>query len=174
MRHRHRHRHRHQEQGVALVVVMGLLASAVVVGAISVQSALVEERLASNYRAATLAQMRAEIAAAQAVASFSELVWGEGVLAIDSEHPNRWEDIISWEELVAHPLTTVLSSACEHNSCLFIPIERDGQPWVMALGAVIAVDSTDGESLLAQSLPVFINVKEGEVSQQTKATVVWH
>lgn len=161
-------RPRPQEQGAALVVVMALLASALIIGVICVQSAFVDERLASNYRASTLAQMRAEIAASQAVASFSELEWGGNVLTINSDQSLRWEDV------VAHPLTTVLGDDCEHNSCLFMPIERDGQPWVVALGAVITNANTDSEMLLAQSLPVFIKVEEGEESDQTQATVVWH
>ncbi|EGP20184.1 hypothetical protein GME_07689 [Halomonas sp. TD01] len=161
-------RQRRQEQGAALVVVMALLASALIIGVICVQSAFVDERLASNYRASTLAQMRAEIAASHAVASFNQLEWGDSVLTINSDHTLRWEDI------VVHPLTTVLGDDCEHNSCLFTPVERDGQPWVVALGAVITNANTDSEMLLAQSLPVFIKVEEGEESHQTKATVVWH
>ncbi|WAM55075.1 pilus assembly PilX family protein [Vreelandella venusta] len=157
---------RPQEQGAALVVVMALLASALIIGVICVQSAFVDERLASNYRASTLAQMRAEIAASKAVASFSELTWGESVLTINSDQTLRWEDV------VAHPSTTLLGEDCEHNSCLFTPVERDGQPWVVALGAVIS--DADSETLLAQSLPVFIKVEEGEESHQTQATVVWH
>lgn len=119
---------RPQEQGAALVVVMALLASALIIGVICVQSAFVDERLASNYRASTLAQMRAEIAASQAVASFSELTWGESVLRINSDQTLHWDDV------VAHLSTTLLGDDCEHNSCLFTPIERDGQPWVVALG----------------------------------------
>ncbi|MGP5561649.1 pilus assembly PilX family protein [Vreelandella alkaliphila] len=159
-------RPRTQEQGAALVVVMALLASALIIGVICVQSVFVDERLASNYRASTLAQMRAEIAASQAVASFSELEWGSNVLTINSDQTLRWEDV------VAHPLTTLLGDDCEHDSCLFTPIERDGQPWVVALGAVIS--DADSETLLAQSLPVFIKVEESEESHQTQATVVWH
>ncbi|WP_244208640.1 pilus assembly PilX family protein [Vreelandella andesensis] len=159
---------RPQEQGAALVVVMALLASALIIGVSCMQSAFVDERLASNYRASTLAQMRAEIAASQAVAAFSKLEWDDSVLSINSDQTFRWEDV------VAHPLTTVLGGDCEHNSCLFTPVERDGQPWVMALGAVIAGDNAASDTLLAQSLPVFIKVEEGEESHQTKATVVWH
>ncbi|WP_434983295.1 pilus assembly PilX family protein [Vreelandella zhaodongensis] len=159
---------RPQEQGAALVIVMALLASSLMIGVIGVQSALVEERLASNYRASTLAQMRAEIAASEAVAAFGELEWDDSILSINSDQTLRWEDV------VAHPLTVALDGDCEHNSCLYIPVERDGQPWVMALGVVIAADNTDGETLLAQSLPIFVRVKGEEESDETEATVVWH
>ncbi len=159
---------RPQEQGAALVIVMALLASALMIGVAGVQSALVEERLASNYRAAALAQMRAEIAASQAVASFQELAWEDSVLfSVNDDKTVRWEDIVT------HP-AAVLGSDCLHNSCLYIPVERDGQAWVMALGAVIAADSEDGEMPLAQSLPIFVRVEEVEESHQTQATVVWH
>ncbi|SER41378.1 Tfp pilus assembly protein PilX [Vreelandella subterranea] len=49
-----------KQQGAALVIVMALLAGAMTLGLSGMQTALVDERLAGNYRAATLAQMAAE------------------------------------------------------------------------------------------------------------------
>ncbi|MBZ5488708.1 hypothetical protein HW452_14365 [Halomonas aquamarina] len=46
-----------QQQGAALVVVMGLLAVGLLVGMASLRSALVDERLAGNYRALVQTQM---------------------------------------------------------------------------------------------------------------------
>ncbi|WP_386080126.1 PilX N-terminal domain-containing pilus assembly protein [Vreelandella sp. F11] len=49
-----------QQQGVALVIVMALLAGALMLGMSGMRSALIDERLAGNYRASVQAQMSAE------------------------------------------------------------------------------------------------------------------
>ncbi|KPQ21909.1 DUF7305 domain-containing protein [Halomonas sp. HL-93] len=49
-----------KQQGAALVIVMALLAGAMTLGLSGMQTALVDERLAGNYRASTQAQMTAE------------------------------------------------------------------------------------------------------------------
>ena len=48
------------QQGAALVIVMALLSGALMLGMSGMQSALIDERLAGNYRAVILAQMAAE------------------------------------------------------------------------------------------------------------------
>lgn len=53
-----------QQQGAALVIVMALLAGALMLGMSGLQSALIDERLAGNYRASVQAQMNAEEIAA--------------------------------------------------------------------------------------------------------------
>lgn len=58
-----------RQRGVALVVVLALLVGAVMIGVSTMQSSLVDERLAGNYRMAAQAQMNAEKAASAAVAS---------------------------------------------------------------------------------------------------------
>lgn len=45
------------QQGAALVIVMGLLSAALLIGVASMQSALVDERLAGNFRAYVQTQM---------------------------------------------------------------------------------------------------------------------
>ncbi|MDQ7729119.1 PilX N-terminal domain-containing pilus assembly protein [Halomonas sp. SpR8] len=49
-----------QQQGAALVIVMVLLSGALMLGMSGMQSALIDERLAGNYRASVQAQMTAE------------------------------------------------------------------------------------------------------------------
>ncbi|MGP9550730.1 MULTISPECIES: pilus assembly PilX family protein [unclassified Halomonas] len=49
-----------QQQGAALVTVMALLACALILGMSGMQSALIDERLAGNYRASIQAQMTSE------------------------------------------------------------------------------------------------------------------
>lgn len=53
-----------QQQGAALVIVMALLAGALMLGMSGMQSGLIDERLAGNYRASVQAQMNAEEIAA--------------------------------------------------------------------------------------------------------------
>lgn len=49
-----------QQQGAALVIVMALLSGALMLGMSGMQSAIIDERLAGNYRASVQAQMTAE------------------------------------------------------------------------------------------------------------------
>jgi hypothetical protein len=49
-----------RQQGAALVIVMALLSGAMILGLSGMQTALVDERLAGNYRASVQAQMTAE------------------------------------------------------------------------------------------------------------------
>ncbi|BBI64302.1 hypothetical protein HSBAA_56080 [Vreelandella sulfidaeris] len=56
-----------QQQGAALVIVMALLAGALMLGMSGMQSALIDERLAGNYRATIIAQMAAEYGAAERI-----------------------------------------------------------------------------------------------------------
>lgn len=156
-----------RQRGAALVVVIALLVSALMIGIVSVQSALIDERLASNYRASIMAQMRAETAASQAIVAFADLEWDSNVPVIDELHETAWQAYIT------HPAASVLDSECPQGSCFYIPVERAGKPWIMALGAVISPDR-EGKKLLAQSLPIFIRVVEdSSTPEETKATVIW-
>lgn len=58
---------RKSQQGAALVIVMMLLAGAMMLGVSAMQSALIDERLAGNFRASALAQMSAESEAANLI-----------------------------------------------------------------------------------------------------------
>lgn len=58
---------RKSQQGAALVIVMMLLAGAMMLGVSAMQSALIDERLAGNFRASALAQMSAESEAANRI-----------------------------------------------------------------------------------------------------------
>ncbi|HAO02869.1 MAG TPA: hypothetical protein DCQ42_14380 [Halomonas sp.] len=49
-----------QQKGAALFVVMALLSASMVVGMSAMQSSLVDERLAGNFRSSVQAQMTAE------------------------------------------------------------------------------------------------------------------
>jgi hypothetical protein len=56
---------KNKQQGAALVIVLALLAGSLMIGISGMNSALIDERLAGNYRAAAMAQMVAETGAVE-------------------------------------------------------------------------------------------------------------
>lgn len=69
------------QQGAALVIVMALLAGSMTLGLSGMQTALVDERLAGNYRASILAQMAAE---SGAIARFSQSPAGDSDVSCEA------------------------------------------------------------------------------------------
>ncbi len=77
-----------KQQGAALIIVLVLLSMSLVIGMSGMNAALVDERLAGNYRASALAQMNAEIAASEASSdgSFDEATyWVSNANAVSSD-----------------------------------------------------------------------------------------
>ncbi|MDN6297952.1 MAG: PilX N-terminal domain-containing pilus assembly protein [Halomonas sp.] len=70
-----------RQRGAALVIVLALLTGALVVGVSGMQGALIDERLAGNYSAATQAQMAAEAGASEAY--FNNTIPDEAKLECD-------------------------------------------------------------------------------------------
>lgn len=68
------------QQGAALVIVMALLAGSMTLGLSGMQTALVDERLAGNYRASTQAQMNAEEIAAELLSDVGEFYNSAGAM----------------------------------------------------------------------------------------------
>lgn len=58
------------QQGAALVIVLALLTASLMIGISGMNSALINERMAGNYRAISQAQMNAERAASEAMTEF--------------------------------------------------------------------------------------------------------
>ncbi|UDM07764.1 hypothetical protein LG409_02325 [Halomonas sp. NyZ770] len=147
------------QRGAALVIVMVLLASALVTAMMGMQSALVDERLAGNFRASLQAQMNSGSAAAHAVWRFDELSW-EGAPQIEVPATVRFDDYLG------NPLAYRVSQNCPSQGCLFVPVMFQGEPWVMALGAVLS----ENDGVVAQSEPVFVRL---ELHEDGQAAVVW-
>lgn len=72
-----------KEKGAALVVVLAVLAISLMLGLTSLQSALVGQQLADNYRGASLARMGAETAVAQAYGDDAQLTASDAFVDID-------------------------------------------------------------------------------------------
>ncbi|WP_422102992.1 pilus assembly PilX family protein [Vreelandella sp.] len=151
-----------QQQGAALVIVMVLLASALVMAMMGMQTALVDERLAGNFRASTQAQMRAEMAAATGLTDFEALNW-EGAPTVDTPQSVRFNAYAD------HPKATHVAQHCPQRTCFYLPVMYQSEQWVMALGAMRAADAT----VIAQSWPLFIR-REAEVIVASEATPAIH
>lgn len=147
------------QRGAALVIVMVLLASALVTAMMGMQSALVDERLAGNFRASLQAQMNSGSAASHALRRFDELSW-EGAPQIEASATVRFEDYLG------HPHSQRVSQDCPSQGCLFVPVVLQGESWVMALGAVLS----ERDGIVAQSEPVFVRL---ELHEDGQAVVVW-
>ncbi|MFG6668309.1 hypothetical protein ACGK9R_14550 [Halomonas sp. HNIBRBA4712] len=143
------------QRGAALVVVMVVLTSALMLALVGVQSALVDQRQAANYRAALKAQMRAESAAAAALKRFDTLDWEQA--------PTLEETSPRWSTLTRHPEATYL---CADHSCLYLPVLRDDERWAMALGVVH--DDTPEATLIAHSEAVFVRVEQDSAGARVR------
>ncbi|WP_111413386.1 pilus assembly PilX family protein [Billgrantia lactosivorans] len=139
-----------QERGAALVVVLSMLSGALMLGLSGIQSSLIDERLAGNYKAAAEAQMGAEKAISTG--------WGEngsGVSVSDFDTTRTLAEVeaYSWAEFTA--LGNISANACSGNiACHYYPL-RDGSDYFIAgMGAVVSEGS-----LVAVSHPVLARVE---------------
>ncbi|WP_447529925.1 pilus assembly PilX family protein [Vreelandella sp. TE19] len=146
-----------RQQGAALAVVMVVLASALMLGIVGVQSALIDQRQAANYRAALKAQMRAETAAVEALSTFDTLDW-ENAPTLAPDQRLRFP-VFSQKPGAVH--------RCRARSCVYLPVIRNDEHWVMALGVVYAHDDARA-SLIAHSEPVFVRVEGDEGAGQRR------
>ena len=149
-----------QQQGAALVIVMVLLASALVMALVSMQTALIDERLAGNFRASIQAQMRSETAASEALARWEELDW-QGAPLLDAPETARFE------EYGTHAKVST-SHHCPHHSCFYMPVIYHSERWVMAMGATFEGSG----AVIAQSAPLLIR-RENPHEVGAEAAGVW-
>ncbi|MWJ29036.1 hypothetical protein GPM19_12645 [Halomonas sp. ZH2S] len=84
-----------KQQGAALIIVLALLAGSLMLGLSGMNSALIDERLAGNYRAASLAQMAAEDMAGYIRKNYEYLEIDDD---IERKDENDW-NIIKMEEV---------------------------------------------------------------------------
>ncbi|QNI04137.1 hypothetical protein HXW73_15035 [Halomonas sp. SH5A2] len=124
------------QQGAALVIVMALLAGAMTLGLSGMQTALVDERLAGNYRAATQARMNAEIAAAIAMED-------DDLDFLSLEDSLTDLKSMSWAELIEKfsDDEQTVNYGCDREGqpeCVYIPVSVDGSSvsYVLAKGIV--------------------------------------
>jgi|AntDeeMinimDraft_5_1070356.scaffolds.fasta_scaffold12655_2 hypothetical protein len=139
-----------KQQGAALVIVLALMTGALVVGVSGMQSSLIDERLAGNYRASAQAQMNAEQAAGEAAtlgsqkySTMSEFAndkgsnWDE--LGLDEDD---WQDELTklrYEEDVLKEMSDREDNLCGEgeNVCFYFPLQVGSDNYMVAFGAVI-------------------------------------
>lgn len=175
-----------RQRGAALIVVLALLAGALIVGVSGMQSSLIDERLAGNYRASAQAQMNAEEAVAEALDEdiFALPHWSEnpGTEWLEEKKRNwdkNWiEEIkeLSYQNLKTRKEKIYQDTSfaegdknpCEKvgkpgsYSCFYFPLKSEGDHkpgnYVVAVGAVS--DKAD-ENLLASRV-ILIEEKAGK------------
>jgi type IV pilus assembly protein PilX len=154
-----------KQKGMALIVVLVLLAISLMLGLSGVQSSLIDERMAGNYKAAVRADMHAEIAAAQATKDVP--VWGDKDPSFDGFETAgnaRWSDYSSHGKAVKR---TNGYSFCTNSSCFYLPIKVNDEEWIMAMGTVL----DDEGALIAESEPVFIRFERAGASFGTTSVL---
>lgn len=132
-----------QQQGAALVGVLALLSVSLLVGVSGMQTALIDERMAGNYRQATQIEMTAEWAVALALAPD----------ALDTadfiDAPVGRLDDVRWQHLRAD--NSVAGHCPGDYHCRYGYWLQGGAPYIVAM----AWEEREGAVLLA-SLPIVV------------------
>lgn len=151
----------HKESGAALVVVLTVLAISLMLGLAGLQSALVGQQLAGNYRDASLARMGAETAVAQAYADDPQLMASDAFVEID----RAAVDALSWATFTDGytAFGDQFQQSGSQGSRVVYAYRRfriEGTDYLVGLGAVLG----NNDSAIAQSRPVYAAL--GEISPQ--------
>lgn len=142
-----------KQQGAALIIVLVLLSVSLVIGMSGMNAAMVDERLAGNYRAAALAQMYAESAAAKGVKAHSADSWQEA-------------EEVTKESLKAMEYATFVERFAEEvcdvdnetgHRCAYGYVVIDDQDHIVALGSVYDAAGV----VVAKSMPIFVELTAG-------------
>ncbi|WP_155833675.1 PilX N-terminal domain-containing pilus assembly protein, partial [Halomonas sp. BC04] len=137
-----------KQRGAALVVVLSLLTMSLMLGLSGMQSSLVDERLAGNYKAQTEAQMAAEQAATEGFQQSSGAIFDDTVPLSDILVMS-WEDFVGGDHFSASPSESVCTGRLE---CRYRYIE-DGSKYVASMGRVFV-----GDVGVAESEPILVRL----------------
>jgi hypothetical protein len=133
-----------QQHGAALIVVLSLLSITLLLGLSGFQSAMLNERLAGNFRAASEAQMAAETAAASA--------WeagGDAVSPADFHSEPQLAELKGQDWARFSTTEGVSENACSGNkACHFLLLREGGDFFIAAKGAVIVAGEVIATSQL--------------------------
>lgn len=161
-RYYHMGKTKHQK-GAALIVVLSLLAMSLMIGLSGINSSLINERLAGNYKASAQAQMGAEIAASAG--------WDPETITISYFGETSFttaEELhtISWDEFIDNKMfhgKEPSGDACSGDiECRFRYIKLGGNNYMLAMGVV-------GN---AASDPIIVNIVSGDgLSPKVEATL---
>ncbi len=137
-----------KQDGAALIVVLSLLTVSLILGLSSMQSSLIDERLAGNYRAVSQAQMAAEFAASSSLEGKlnAGVFDSEGVIFF-AKNPNEIE---SWADLAN--IDDTYGGILNNKKSSYRYVEYGAQRYVVAIGRL-----HEGGNTLAQSMPIIID-----------------
>ncbi|RAR58223.1 PilX-like prepilin protein [Onishia taeanensis] len=136
-----------KQKGAALIVVLSMLTASLMLGLTSMQSSMIDERLAGNYKAAAQAQMAAEEALSQ---GWKQLKDGE---IVPEWLPVSDFSIADIEDMDWDAMNSGSDGGCiAPMSCFYQYIEaEEGGKYIVAMGSVL-----DGG--MAKSAPVIARV----------------
>ncbi|MFG6139446.1 pilus assembly PilX family protein [Halomonas sp. B23F22_10] len=124
------------QKGAALIVVLSLLTVSLMVGLSSMQSSMIDERLAGNYRALADAQMAAEKAASEGWVNIDEVKDDEWVSL--SDLTDSGFDGLAWNDFYGD----AESGGCQTpESCYYYYIKDGGSRYIAAMGAIGNADA---------------------------------
>ncbi|WP_158409634.1 PilX N-terminal domain-containing pilus assembly protein [Halomonas sp. KM-1] len=140
-----------QQRGAALVVVLSMLAMSLMLGLSGMQSSLIEERLAGNYKATADAQMAAERAASSGWEYILSESFDEGWVSLSDLSVSSLESL-TWEGMKSG-----MDGGCVPPlSCYYIYVEDGVENYIVAMGGV-----GDGELAVSELLIVEIDYSVG-------------
>jgi len=163
------------QRGVALVIVMVMLASAVMIGLSAMHATLLDDKQAASYRAVTLVQMASEDAAVELLANPTHHA------IISCAASNSWRAVTSLS--AAHPAIQLecrrcdgsgVEQSCQSTGETFNAWE-DGASGSGTVNAVILLRSqlidAEREKVVASRTLVISRLTDDE---STATTVRWH
>lgn len=140
-----------EQRGAALVVVLSLLSMTLMLGLSGIQSSLIDERLAGNYKASTEAQMAAERAAAAG--------WGPGgsdTSAADFHTGLTRAELSAYDWARFSALDGVSEDVCNSGnvSCRYYLLRENEERFIVGMGAIVV-----GDAVMSVSQPVIAEIE---------------
>jgi len=159
-----------KEKGAALVVVLAVLAISLMLGLTGLQSALVSQQLAGNYRDASLARIGAETAVAQAYATDSQLTASDAFVDVD----RSVVEALTWTTFTDG--YTAFGDQFQQNGLqgnklayAYRRFRIEGTDYLVGLGAVLGSNDT----AIAQSRPVYAALEEISPPSTARKILSW-
>lgn len=160
-----------KEKGAALVIVLAVLAISLMLGLTGLQSALVGQQLASNYRDASLARIGAETAVAQAYTTDPQLTASGAFVDVD----RLVVEALTWATFTDGYTAfgdQFLQNGLQGNKVAYAyrRFRIEGTDYLVGLGAVLSSNNT----AIAQSRFVYASLEEISPPSTARKIRSWH
>lgn len=157
-----------QQQGAALIIVMALLAGALMLGMSGMQSALIDERLAGNYRATVIAQMAAEYGAAERIKedSYNKYPDSSAMSCSDlRESINEKDRFSDFKKIESYNETSIIGYY--HGGCL----QEDGRNADLVIGQVRDMPSGNIDDYIAIAFLAIVEKESTSIPPEDDGSV---